>query len=241
MRTRRIEKDVHYIHVCNASTNWKTELIHSQTSGTSNLGDQPITGKYHEDHVFSDKEDIYAYEKMRNEKQPYAQRQTDLTVIQTGLETGVKTYIIMSPLIFCIGTGYFNKLSIQVPGMIRAAIKAKQVEVIADGKGACDHVHVEDVAMLYENSVVRILDGEELASGERGIYFSENGNHTWRELAEGLAGALLKAGMCPTDEVKSISLDEAAHKWAGGSELLAELAFASKYVKHSCLIQVRGS
>ena len=61
-------------------------------------------GKYTETHVFSDKEDIYAYEKMRNQQQPYAQRQTDLTVIETGVNTGVKTYIIMSPLIYGIRT-----------------------------------------------------------------------------------------------------------------------------------------
>lgn len=167
---------------------------------------------------------------MRNEQQPYGQRQTDLTVIQTGLETGVKTYIIMSPLIFGLGTGYFNKLSIQVPCMIRSAIKAQQVEIIADGKGTWDDVHVEDLAMLYEIFVVKILDGEELTSGERGIYFSENGSHTWRELAEGLADALFTLRVSETEKVKSISLDEAAHKWAGGDKLLAELGFASKYM-----------
>ncbi|KAK4695871.1 hypothetical protein P7C71_g1958, partial [Lecanoromycetidae sp. Uapishka_2] len=209
-----------------------TALVRGEdkTSGTSNLGDQPITGQYHEDHIFSDKEDIYGYEKMRNEKQPYAQRQTDLTVIQEGLETGVKTHIIMSPLIFGLGTGYFHKLSIQVPGIIRAAIKSEQVEVIGDGKGIWDHVHVEDLAMLYEVLVVRILAGQEVTSGERGIYFSANGTHSWRELAEGLADSMHTLGVSKTEQIKSISLEEAAQKWAGGSELLAELGFASKYV-----------
>lgn len=60
----------------------------------------------------------------------------------------------MSPLIFGLGTGYFSKLSIQVPSMIRSTIKAQQVEIIADGKGTWDHVHVEDLAMLYEIFVV---------------------------------------------------------------------------------------
>ena len=53
-----------------------------QTSGTSNLADQPITSNHHEDHVFSGKEDKSEYEKIRNEKQPYTQRQTDLTVME---------------------------------------------------------------------------------------------------------------------------------------------------------------
>lgn len=210
-RKKSTGKDVYYIH----------------TSGTSNLGDQPITGKYSEDHVFSDKEDIYSYEKMRNEKQPYGQRQTDLTVIETGLKTGVKTYIIMSPLIYGIGTGHFHQQSIQVPAMIRAALKTKQAEVIAHGKASWDHVHVEDLAKLYEIIVQKLLAGEDLPSGEKGIYFSANGHHTWLELSQGLGDALLTLGVSKTEEVKSISLEEGAERWAGGSTLLAELGFAS--------------
>ena len=48
------------------------------------------------------------------------------------------------------------------------------------------------------------------------------------ELANGLADALFTLGVCTTDEVRSISLEEAAEKWAGGDTLLAELGFASK-------------
>lgn len=165
---------------------------------------------------------------MRNEKQPYAQRETDLAVIETGLKVGVKTYIIMSPLIYGIGTGHFNQQSIQVPAMIKATLKTKQAEVIGDGKASWDHVHVADLATLYEIVAHKLLAGEDLPSGEKGIYFSATGHHTWLELAQGLADALFTLGISKTEEVKSISLEEAAEKWAGGSALLAELAFASK-------------
>ena len=165
---------------------------------------------------------------MRNEKQPYAQRQTDLNVIETGLKVGVKTYIIMSPLIYGIGTGHFNQQSIQEPVMIRAALKAKQAQVIGTGKASWDHVHVVDLANLYEIVVQKLLAGEHLPSGERGFYFSATGHHTWLEVAEGVAGALFTLGVSQTEEVKRISLEEAAEKWVGGDALLAELAFASK-------------
>lgn len=165
---------------------------------------------------------------MRNEKQPYSQRQTDLTVIETGLKAGVKTYIIMSPLIYGIGTGHFNQLSIQIPHMIRAALKTKQAEVIGNGKGTWDHVHIGDVATLYEIIVQKLLKGEDLPSGEKGIYFSANGHYTWLEVAQGLADALFTLGVSKTEEVKSVSLEEAAGKWTGGDTLLAELGFASK-------------
>ena len=165
---------------------------------------------------------------MRHEKQLYRQRQTDLTVIETGLKVGVKTYIIMSPLIYGIGKGHFNQQSIQEPAMIKAALKTKQVEVIGSGKASWDHVHVVDLAKLYEIIVQKLLAGEDLPSGENGIYFSENGHHTWLEVAEGLAHALYTLGVSKTEEVKSVSLEEAADKWAGGDTLLAELGFASK-------------
>ena len=165
---------------------------------------------------------------MRNEKQPYPQRQTDLVVIETGLRAGVKTYIIMSPLIYGIGTGHFNKLSIQIPTMIRAALKTKQAEVIGSGKGTWDHVDIADLAMLYEIIAQKLLTGEDLPSGEKGIYFSANGRHTWLEVAQGLADALFKLGISKTEEVKNVSLEEAAGRWIGGETLLAELAFASK-------------
>jgi len=52
------------------------------TSGASSVGDQPITGKYVEKpgpRVFNDiKDDIYAYEKVRNETQRYNQRDVDI-------------------------------------------------------------------------------------------------------------------------------------------------------------------
>ena len=165
---------------------------------------------------------------MRHEKQIYGQRQTDLTVVETGLKVGVKTYIIMSPSIYGIGTGHFNQQSIQEPIMIEAAFKTKQVEVIGSGKASWDHVHVVDLAKLYEIVVQKLLAGEDLPSGERGIYFSANGHHTWLEVAEGLADALFTLGVSKTEEVKSISLEEAAEKWVGGDTLVAELAFASK-------------
>lgn len=165
---------------------------------------------------------------MRNQKQPYAQRQTDLTVIETGLKVGVKTYIIMSPLIYGIGTGHFNQQSIQIPTLIRAALKTKQAEVIGNGKGTWDHVHISDLATLYETVVQKLVTGEDLPSGEKGIYFSANGRQTWLEVAQGLGDALFTHGVSKTEEVKSVSLEEAAGKWSGGETLYAELGFASK-------------
>jgi thioester reductase-like protein len=77
-------------------------MVH--TSGVSNLADQPLSGVHVEsnpDLEFDDsKDDIYAYEKSRNTGKKYIQRTTELAMVDAGLESGVKTVVLMSPLIY---------------------------------------------------------------------------------------------------------------------------------------------
>lgn len=70
--------------------------------------------------------------------EPYAQRTTDLVVVETGKKVGVKTYILMSPTIYGFGTGLFNDQSIQIPQLIRNAIKNRYSEVVGYGEGEWD-------------------------------------------------------------------------------------------------------
>jgi len=210
-RKRQTGKDVYYIH----------------TSGTSNLGDRPITGQYTESRIFSDKENIYAYMKHRESVEAYPQRTTDLAVVDTGRDAGVKTYIIMSPTIYGLGSGSFNVQSIQIPIMIRAAIKSRQAIVIGDGGAVWNHVHIDDLTKLYELILAKVAAGEDIPSGEKGIYFSETGENTWLELSEGVAKAGYMLGVLDSTDVRSVSLEEGAENWAGGNAQIAELGFAS--------------
>ncbi|KAI9813306.1 MAG: hypothetical protein M1827_004248 [Pycnora praestabilis] len=230
-RKKRVGKEVYYVH----------------TSGTSNLADQPITGKYTEDRVFSDNdEDIYAYEVMREKAQTYHQRTTDITVIETGKIECVKTYIIMPPTIYGIGSGYFNRGTIQVPGMIRAALAEGQASVIGDGKGQWNGVHIADLAVLYELLLIKLLEEDHgkalrdaeieaedvLPSGEMGFYFAAAVDFTWHQLSVGIANACVELApdRVRTQELKQIDLEQAKVFWPGADQLLLELGFASKYV-----------
>jgi len=207
----------------------ETYLICNQTSGTSNLGDNPITKTYTESRELLDTDDIYKYEQDRQAKEPYPQRAGDLAVFSTGIELGVKTTIIMPPNIFGFGTGPGNKLSIQIPDLVRTAIKLGQAVVIGDGTGEWDHVHVEDLAELYELVLRKVLNGDEdVPYGANGMLFAETGRHTWMDVSKGVASAGLELGALPTDEVRSVSLEEAASWNAYVSKQLRELGFASK-------------
>lgn len=192
------------------------------------MGDNPITGKYYEERIFSDKENIYDYLKSREALQVYPQRTSDIVTIETGLEVGVETHIIMPPTIYGIGTGRFNKLSIQVPNLIRAALKAGQAFVIGEGKGVWDYVHISDLAKLYELLLLKIITGEDLPSGERGIIFSGTGRYQWIEISNSIADALFKLGAIKTKEIRALDLSTAAEMMVGGNEQIAELGFASK-------------
>lgn len=213
-RAKETGKPVHYIH----------------TSGTSNLSDQPITGAYlhPSSKIFSDKENLYAYQKGREALQVYPQRTTDISVVETGLKEGVKTTIIMSPTIYGVGTSLGNKLSIQIPTIMRASVKGGQVDVIGEGKAEWDFVHMDDLVKLYELVLEKVVKGEEVPTGEMGTLFSATGRYSWLGLSKGIAGALYKLGAIKTDEVRSVSIEEAAERWGGGQLLFAELGFASK-------------
>ncbi|KAL8985731.1 MAG: hypothetical protein Q9205_000628 [Flavoplaca limonia] len=206
-----------------------------QTSGTSNLADQPITNAYHEPRAFTDASpDLYPYLQHRNSLTPYAQRTTDLTVISTGLSSGVKTYIIMPPTIYGIGTGFFNRLTIQVPTIMRSALRTGQVLQLGANDGDVECVQCEDLADLYILMARRVVRGEseDMPSGARGIYFASTSRYTWGEFAAGIAKALFEVGGIKTKEVKKVGLEEAAKEWTGGHQLLCELNFGSKYVAH---------
>ncbi|KAK4507938.1 hypothetical protein PRZ48_001673 [Zasmidium cellare] len=198
-------------------------LIH--TSGTSNLADRPITGDYIEDRIFDDaKDDVYGYEKDADAKEPYPQRTTELGVVDAGLKEGVKTLVVMSPTIFGVGSGEWNKSSIQVPSYVKVALSEGQSAVAGEGKGEWDHVHISDLALLYEVVLCRILDngGDGVPFGKKGIIFSGNGRHTWGEVAQGVANAAYEAGKIKTRELKSVGLEEGAEIFVKGWGLGAE-------------------
>ncbi|KAG8671910.1 hypothetical protein FPOAC2_05270 [Fusarium poae] len=210
-RKAKTGNPVHYIH----------------NSGTSNFGNRPVSGKYLEGpRVFSDKEDIYAYEKFREEKEQYKQRTGDVIVFETGVELGVETYIICSPLIYGCGTGLFNKSSIQIPIMIRAALERGEAIYAGDGLGVWDHTHVEDIASLYTLIVAKVLGEENIQSGKDGFYFANHGSQSWLGIAKGIAKVGHQRGKLAA-EPKSVSLYEASRVFFNGDEDMTEPAICS--------------
>jgi nucleoside-diphosphate-sugar epimerase len=199
-----------------------------KTSGTSNVADRPVTGEYVEpNYPLSDKDDIYSYEKLREATVPYAQRTSDVVVTETGIEYGVKTYILMSPSIYGISTNPVHEFC-QTPKLIRLALDLGQAAVVGDGTATWDNCHIVDVARLYKLVLAKILDGVDIPNGKKGIYFVQSGNHLWNDLSQGVAKAGFALGALQTTDIRSLSLEESTTKLANGLALLGEIGWASK-------------
>lgn len=184
------------------------EVYYFHTTGTSSIGDKPLTKDYHETRTLTDNDDVYSYLKSREALEQYPQRTTDVVAIETGLEANVPTYLIMSPTIYGEGTGKFNRSSIQAPTLIRTAVKLGQAVVLGEGTGVWDSVHIADLTPLYELLLYKVISGEKIPSGKQGIYFSETGDYSWKQLSQAIADELFKQGFIKTNEVKSIPLQE---------------------------------
>jgi nucleoside-diphosphate-sugar epimerase len=112
--------------------------------------------------------------------------------VETGLAQGVKTTIIMNPTIYGVGTGLGNRLSIQVPTIMKASLKSGAVDVVGEGKAEWDFVHIVDLADLYELVIHRVMKGEEVPSGERGFCsLGRGGTSGWRSRAGSRARYLI--------------------------------------------------
>ncbi|GAP90577.1 putative NAD dependent epimerase dehydratase family protein [Rosellinia necatrix] len=213
-------------------------LIH--TSGTSNVGSRPVSGAWLDNDsaqggIFDDAvDDVYGYEAARNVVEPYIQRTTELSVVNSGLELDVRTLVIMPPTIYGVGSGMFNKRSIQIPAFVTTALDNGRAVMIGDGEGIWDNVHVQDLAALYEIVALRALDGDGkgLPWGRKGIIFASNGRHSWGDIAQRVAHACQEAGALPDAIVESLGLTEATKLFVRSylgeaDEMMVELGLAS--------------
>lgn len=208
------------------------EVYYMHTSGTSNVSDSPALGLYPEypDNVWCDSDPAHVLSNMRqmNRAFEYPQRTTDLTVVDTGVASGVKTYIFICPILYGEGLGDFHKLTHQVPDMMRRAEKDGYAWIVGDGKGVKNHIHISDLAALFETFLNAILEGREVPSNEKGIFFAENGEHTWQEVGDGIAKAGVELGILTSSEVRHLNLEEATEKLDWHDKTWTESGFVSR-------------
>lgn len=123
----------------------------------------------------------------------------------------------MPPLIYGEGTGFFNRRSIQINTIMRAALRDGYASRIDKGEHEWDHVHILDLAQFYELMIVRILEGcNKLDVHSKGIYFCQSGHQTWREVSDRVAMVGYALGFLKSYTVRQVTLQDAADRfWRG--------------------------
>ncbi|KAI0742033.1 NAD(P)-binding protein [Daedaleopsis nitida] len=178
-----------------AKTGVQPILIH--TSGTAILIDD-ARGEYAAEKVYSDLDAA----DIRGIPETALHRNVDLLVFEADAAGYARTHIVCPCTIYglarnpLVEAGIANAHSIQVPILVKAALAGKKAGVIGQGKSIWTSVHVEDVADLYITLYDSIMaNPATIGHGWDGLYFAENGEHTWLQLGEAVASALVAQGV----------------------------------------------
>ena len=160
------------------------------TSGSSVVGDK-AAGKYsarihHEDTPFEPPP-----EKI--------QRHAVQRAVLASSSREVRSVVLCPCLIYGRGRGA-NPDSIQVPNLIRQAVKSGVPRYIGDGENVWSTVHIEDVADAYLLALAAARPGS--------FYFLENDEASLKSIVESIA-RLIGAKRSP----ESWSIDEAVAEW----------------------------
>ena len=93
------------------------------------------------------------------------------------LPSKAKTALVFPPIIYGAGSGPGNVRSIQIPGLCRQAIDAKQAVYVGKGEAQWGNVHIADLGGLVAKLVGKAIKGgeEEKLWGEEGLYFVATG------------------------------------------------------------------
>ncbi|NIH82279.1 NAD-dependent epimerase/dehydratase family protein [Amycolatopsis viridis] len=111
-------------------------------------------------------------------------------------DRGVRSVVLCNSMIYGTGLG-LSADSVQIPRLVATSRRTGVVRHIGPGANIWSNVHLADVCDLY----LRALDGATPGS----FYFVENGEASFREITETIAGALGLPGPEPLDIESAIA------------------------------------
>ncbi|EPE28115.1 NAD(P)-binding Rossmann-fold containing protein [Glarea lozoyensis ATCC 20868] len=200
----------------------------SYTAGASMVADWPITGSRVDTSIHSDiDEDVYTLERSYDE--PWSGvRDVNQIVVAFGEEVGVRTYIVIPPLIYGEGIGFFTKGFGQVSMYVDLALKHKTAVTLGEGSGIWSIIHINDLCTLYHLLVTAIINtSSTLKCGKEGYYYAESGSRSWKSIAEQIGVVGHNLGVFENTDVKTVEMKEVADAFYKGDERLAESVLGS--------------
>jgi nucleoside-diphosphate-sugar epimerase len=179
-------------------------LLH--TSGTGILTDKP-TGEFTDwaKRIWDDNnpDDILGI------KDDQLHRNVELKIFEAARKKLIASYIIAPSAIYGVAhKNPVNKISIQVPLIIRTAVEKKQAVYLGKGSNRWNNVHIDDLADLYILVLQHALQNKSTVIPEEEYYWGSVNDHAWGDIAR-LAGQILhKRGLVNTPEAKSVTKEE---------------------------------
>ena len=130
------------------------------------------------------------------------------------------------------GTGSFTLGFGQIHMMVQAALKHHHPITVGAGTGIWSRIHIQDLTSLYLLLTQSTLSSHHHPppSVKTGYYFAENGEQSWKRIAEkiGEVGGRIGAFEGREGEVGRMGLEEAKEEFGYGSERDAEGVVGSR-------------
>lgn len=179
-------------------------LIH--TSGTSVIGD-PAAGEptEHSKKVWNDANP----EDIRSIHIDKPHRTIDVEVFQAHDRRDVDAYIVCPSCIYGIGDGPVKRITQQIPNVIRAALRDKQVPYVGKGTNTWNNVHIKDLQDLYIlviKDALKTRDEGKTKTSYENFYFGSVDSHEWGSVSKALAPLLYERKLVDKPEAVSVPL-----------------------------------
>ncbi|PTB62719.1 hypothetical protein BBK36DRAFT_23485 [Trichoderma citrinoviride] len=169
---------------------------------------------------------VFELEKQIPGKDAFPVTRVSVAITEFAKKANVASFIIFPPLVYGRGTGPYKKLSVQVPGLVRASISQKAVYKF-DYQGRWPAAHISDVVDYYILLTKLIIEGKNPESGERGYYFAAAHYLSWWEIMEALAKSLHARDLVKEPTVAVWPSVELAEQALGFPSPYLQIAFSS--------------
>jgi len=163
-------------------------LLH--TSGSSVVADE-ARGDFAADRIFDDDTPF-------DPRPDKAARAAIDRFVRDAAARDIRSAVLCNTMIYGVGQG-LQPNSVQIPRLVALARRAGVARHVGRGLNIWSNVHIEDVVDLYLIALERASAGA--------FYFVENGEASFREIAEAIARRL---GL---GEPQAWPFEEAAHEW----------------------------
>ncbi|KAJ4467210.1 hypothetical protein C8J55DRAFT_233175 [Lentinula edodes] len=143
--------------------------------------------------LLNDDGDVYNTMAELNTRHPVMKQFVSLNnqIIDFAESKGVRSYIVAPPMVYGPGTGFGNKISIQIVALVRVARTLGVLFKVDQTDTTWALMHIDDQVALYATVLDNILLPK-APYGKNGFYFSENGNFSWGSLSLAIVNALRK-------------------------------------------------